>query len=213
MLFEPIGKKIDASANETILEIATRAGVGIRSECGGAQTCGKCRVIVKDRKGLTSLTEKEKQLLSQANISEGYRLACAAKISADLDHLTIALPPSSLVRERKFMEAGIESKVKLDPAFKKLVVAVSVPVIGDRRSDEVRLLDSLRERHGLEHVSIDYSVLKDLPNHLYSTDVVTAVVWDESQLISLEEGDTGHDILSVGYLWVLHRFLCKPHSS
>ncbi len=190
MLFEPIGKKIDASANETILEIATRAGVGIRSECGGAQTCGKCRVIVKDRKGLTSLTEKEKQLLSQTRISEGYRLACAAKISADLDHLTIALPPSSLVRERKFMEAGIESKVKLDPAFKKLVVAVSVPAIGDRRSDEVRLLDSLRERHGLEHVSIDYSVLKDLPNHLYSTDAVTAVVWDESQLISLEEGDT-----------------------
>jgi uncharacterized 2Fe-2S/4Fe-4S cluster protein (DUF4445 family) len=190
VLFEPIGKKIDASANETILEIATRAGVGIRSECGGVQTCGKCRVIVKDRRGLTSLTEKENLLLSQASISEGYRLACAAKISADLDHLTITLPPSSLVRERKFMETGIEGKVKLDPAFRKLVVAVSKPAIGDRRSDEARLLDSLRERYGLKRVSIDFSVLKDLPNNLYSTDVVTVVVWDESQLISLEVGDT-----------------------
>ena len=190
VLFEPIGKKIDASANETILEIATRAGVGIRSECGGVQTCGKCRVIVKDRRGLTSLTEKEKLLLSQASIFEGYRLACAAKISADLDHLTITLPPSSLVRERKFMEAGIEGKVKLDPAFRKLVVAVSKPAIGDRRSDEARLLDSLRDRYGLKRVSIDFSVLKDLPNNLYSTNVVTVVVWDESQLISLEVGDT-----------------------
>jgi uncharacterized 2Fe-2S/4Fe-4S cluster protein (DUF4445 family) len=190
VLFEPIGKKIDASANETILEIAIRAGIGIRSECGGVQTCGKCRVILKNRKGLTSLTEKERQILSQENISEGNRLACAAKIVAGLEHLTITLPPNSLVRERKFMEEGIEGKVKLDPAFRKLVVAVSKPAISDRRSDEVRLLDSLGERYGLRLLSVDYSVLKNLPNHLYSTDAVTAVVWDESQLISLEKGDT-----------------------
>ncbi len=190
VLFEPIGKKIDATSNETILEIAARAGVGIRSECGGAQTCGKCRVIVYDGKGLTSLTEKEKQLLSQENISEGQRLACAAKISSDVDHITITLPPGSLVRQRKFMVAGLEGKVKLDTAFKKLVVAVSVPTIGDRRSDEDRLLDSIRERYGLKRVSIDYHTLKDLPKHLYSIHDVTAVVWNESKLISLEDGDT-----------------------
>jgi uncharacterized 2Fe-2S/4Fe-4S cluster protein (DUF4445 family) len=190
VLFEPIGKKIDASANETILEIATRAGVGIRSECGGAQTCGKCRIIVKNGRGLTSLTDKERQILSQENISEGQRLACAVRLVGDLDRLTITLPPGSLVRERKFMEEGIEGKVKLDPAFRKFVITVSKPAISDRRSDEVRLLDSLDEKYGLRRLSVDYSVLKDLPNNLYPPDALTAVVWNDSELISLEKGDT-----------------------
>jgi len=93
VLFEPIGKKIDASANETILEIATRAGVGIRSECGGIQTCGKCRIVVKNGRGLTSLTEKERQILSKEDIEVGQRLACATRLVGDLDRLTIMLPP------------------------------------------------------------------------------------------------------------------------
>ena len=190
VLFEPIGKKTDASTNETILEIASRTGIGIRSECGGAQTCGKCRIIVKNSKGLTSLTDKERRILSQENISGGQRLACAAKIVADLDHLTITIPPSSLVRERKFMEEGIEGKVKLDPTFRKLVITASKPAISDRRSDEVRLIDSLSEKYGLRHLSVNYSVIKDLPNNLYSPDLLTAVIWGDSQLISLEKGDT-----------------------
>ncbi|MGD0803870.1 MAG: ASKHA domain-containing protein [Candidatus Bathyarchaeia archaeon] len=88
------------------------------------------------------------------------------------------------------MEEGIEGKVKLDPAFRKFVITVSKPAISDRRSDEVRLLDSLGEKYGLRHLSIDYSVLKDLPNNLYLPDALTAVVWNDSELISLEKGDT-----------------------
>jgi uncharacterized 2Fe-2S/4Fe-4S cluster protein (DUF4445 family) len=80
VVFEPEGRRVTVSPGTTILQAAIKAGVRIRSECGGEGLCGKCRVIVEDQQGLNKLTENEAALLKSEEIRARYRLACCSKI-------------------------------------------------------------------------------------------------------------------------------------
>ena len=44
--FEPIGRRVKCSSEETILDCAHRFGVGINSVCGAQGTCHSCKVQV-----------------------------------------------------------------------------------------------------------------------------------------------------------------------
>ncbi len=106
--FEPAGKKVEDEP-DTILEIARRNGVLIRSDCGGKGVCGKCKVVVVDFRGsLSEVTEQERKHLTEDELSRGYRLACQAKIVDG--RATIFIPPESKLERRKV--AGITSRRK-----------------------------------------------------------------------------------------------------
>ena len=55
--------------------------LGVPFPCGGNGMCGKCRVSITGV--VNPLTEQEKQLLSDTDISKGIRLACFARIQGD----------------------------------------------------------------------------------------------------------------------------------
>ena len=42
--FEPIGRRVKVSPGTTILEAARLAGIELVAVCGGAATCGRCKV-------------------------------------------------------------------------------------------------------------------------------------------------------------------------
>ena len=42
--FSPIGNTAEAKANETVLDVARRAGAPIGNACGGIGVCNRCRV-------------------------------------------------------------------------------------------------------------------------------------------------------------------------
>ncbi|MDP6127588.1 MAG: 2Fe-2S iron-sulfur cluster-binding protein, partial [Dehalococcoidales bacterium] len=44
--FQPIGRKGECRADETILACARRLGVDISSVCGGRGTCNSCRIRI-----------------------------------------------------------------------------------------------------------------------------------------------------------------------
>ena len=76
--------KVEARAGETILEVALRGGVPLSAPCGGG-SCGKCRVRIV-RGGMDA---SRSFYLSEADFAEGWRSACAARVSGDV---TLALP-------------------------------------------------------------------------------------------------------------------------
>jgi Uncharacterized metal-binding protein len=45
--FSPHNIEVKVPKGSTILEATLRAGIGVRSVCGGKGLCGKCKVIVK----------------------------------------------------------------------------------------------------------------------------------------------------------------------
>jgi uncharacterized 2Fe-2S/4Fe-4S cluster protein (DUF4445 family) len=189
IIFQPEGKRVKVSRGDTILDAANVGGVDLTSICGGKGVCGKCRVIVEqgaDNAG--PITNVERKLLRETEISSGYRLACQTIV---LGPLIIKVPEESRTGKQRLLVEGIKTLAPLEPYIKKFFVKLSRPNLLDIKSDADRLLDALKDTYGLEGLRLRYDILKRLPFTLRDGNwEVTATVWDNSVVIDVEMGDT-----------------------
>ena len=65
--FEPSGREVELAAGESLLRAAIVAGVHVNASCGGAGSCGKCRVAVESGAVATEPTGK----LSAGQVAAG----------------------------------------------------------------------------------------------------------------------------------------------
>ncbi|MBS7636582.1 DUF4445 domain-containing protein [Candidatus Bathyarchaeota archaeon] len=195
VLFEPEGRKIEVESEISIFEVARMAGVGIRFECGGKGICGKCKVIVLDKKSVSKLTENEKRHLFPEEIESGYRLACQALLKNDT---TIMIPEESRILRAKIQVFGLERPVPLKVLVGKFHIKLAKPTLHDVRPDFERILNALRVQTGICELNIDYEVLKFLPEILRRANWdVTITLWNQQKIIAIEEGDTSDRIFGV----------------
>jgi uncharacterized 2Fe-2S/4Fe-4S cluster protein (DUF4445 family) len=187
VVFQPYGKRTPVPSGTTIMEAAKKLGIDISSLCGGRGTCGKCKVKVQNgTAGLNPFTEQELDHLSKDEIETDFRLACQAKLTLPS---TILVPEMSRVGKQRLQTEGIEVPVELNPLVKKYFLKLSKPTLHDARSDEDRLLDSLKDEHSRLGF-LDFDIAKDLPIVLRESDwAVTAVMWGD-KIIAVERGDT-----------------------
>ncbi|NIQ06918.1 MAG: 2Fe-2S iron-sulfur cluster binding domain-containing protein, partial [Candidatus Korarchaeota archaeon] len=154
--FEPEGRRVRVPPQTSIFQAASEAGIGIRTECGGEGTCGKCRVIVKNKSAVNEVTDAETAHLSPREIDSGYRLACRTILK---QNVTVMVPEESRIGARKIQITGLERPVPLNPSVKKFHVVLPKPTLSDVRPDFKRLLDHLENAHGLKKLEIDYELL------------------------------------------------------
>lgn len=86
--------------------------------CGGHGKCGKCRVIC--RGGLSDITDAEKELLSEKDLSAGVRLACRTVIKGDCE-----------IKSERYGSAEIKKDgnmpdISLCPVFEKYGISVDI---------------------------------------------------------------------------------------
>jgi uncharacterized 2Fe-2S/4Fe-4S cluster protein (DUF4445 family) len=188
LIFQPSNLQLKIPSNLTILQVAQKSGINISSECGGKGTCGKCKVrIEKGRKGLSSLTKKEIHYLSDDEIDQQFRLACQTRLSTNS---TIFIPEQSRIIKTKLQTKGIELNIIPSPVLKKYFLKLPNPSLNDNRSDEDRLLDSLKNQMNISDLIINYEVFKDLPIILRKENwKVTVTVW-KNEIRAIELGDT-----------------------
>ena len=159
--FEPIGRRVEAKEGETILQAAQHGGIGLAAVCGGAGTCRRCQVQVMT--GQVSLpTESERDLLKQEQISEGFRLACQARVRGDLK---INVPPESLTTTQRTQVEGRELDVPPDPIVRAYRIQLEPASREDLRSDATRLCDRLQVE-GLGCLRVDLEAAQRLPTLL-----------------------------------------------
>ncbi|MFW9915370.1 MAG: ASKHA domain-containing protein [Candidatus Thorarchaeota archaeon] len=195
VIFEPEGRKVRTALGASIFDAASNAGVNIRSECGGKGTCGKCRIVIRDKKAVSKLTEAEMNHLSTSEIDLGYRLACCTVLKRSI---TIMVPPESRVDERKIQVTGFERPVPLTPFVAKSYLALKKATLSDARPDYNRILDSLKDEYGLEKLEIELGILKNLPNILRQANwAITVTLWNSQKIIAVENGDTSNKILGL----------------
>ncbi len=190
--FEPDGKNVLVEKGATVLEAAIKAGLGIRSECGGLGTCGKCKILVRDYKAFTEITDVEKRFLTPEELKKGLRLACQARI---LKEGSVYVPTESKVGERKILEAGFGRNVPLEPAVKKVHLLVPKPSLNDVRADHERLVDTLLrvlsargERSG--RIQMDHELLANIPDILRKAEWDVTLVLREGEILGIERGNT-----------------------
>jgi 2Fe-2S ferredoxin len=82
--FTPLQKSAEAKTDETILDVARRAGVPIGNSCGAIGICARCRVrILSGAENLTPPTTIETQIAQRRNLEPDERLACQAVVLGD----------------------------------------------------------------------------------------------------------------------------------
>lgn len=77
--FKPMNKTVQVSKGTSIMGAASRAGVTIRSRCGGKAGCLMCKVNILNPESVFPATEKERRKLGD----HPQRLACQTKVRAD----------------------------------------------------------------------------------------------------------------------------------
>jgi len=160
--FEPIGKRVQVEPGATLLEAARLAGVPLTSDCGGAGTCGQCRVVAREAgPALSPPNATEQARLAADELAAGCRLACQARVLGDVK---VDLPPSSLrVGQRLQLEGGIRTAPAGEAVLRAIALTVPPATLADPRGDLDRVLDTLAAEHGLAGLRAAPAAVRTLP--------------------------------------------------
>ncbi len=208
--FNPDNVDIVVEQGENLLQAAIAAGVRIYASCGGAGTCGTCKVLVEKGEVETTRTDK----LSAEEYRQGVRQACQSRVSTDL---TVYVPVESrlekavLTREQARVSEVLATGWRFKPPLSKFYVELPQPTLEDNASDLSRLLRGLRQKYHLSSLSVDFEVVKKLAKTLREgqwkvtvTTLVTAVkprAGDRRRprMINVEPGDTRQKHYSLAF--------------
>jgi uncharacterized 2Fe-2S/4Fe-4S cluster protein (DUF4445 family) len=174
--FWPDGQVANVVAGTPLLTAAAMAGVLIDAPCGDRGVCGKCKV--RAARGLSALTEVERQRLLPEEREGGWRLACQARVVANAE---VHVPRGAL----KIVQVGRDRPVPLNPNVRKVALTLSPPTVEDQRSHLSRLRDALAR----PEAGIGLGVIRRLAELLRGGMALTAVMAGDT-VIAVEEGDT-----------------------
>jgi len=178
---EPVGRRATVPVGTTLLGAAQSAGVEIAAVCGGAGTCGKCRVQCIAGE-LSAATAAEVRFFNEAELAAGYRLACQA---VPLSDVKIDIPPESLSTPQRLQVEGQEAEITPASIVATVDVDLVPPTLQDLRSDTVRLTDALADQ-GVKRPFFGQPVLRSLSSQLRAQD------WSLRLALRRQEPTQGH---------------------
>ncbi len=223
VIFQPSGRSGYISQGETIKQASRELGMDIEGVCGGAGTCGTCKVRIEDgffekygvesrRSNLSPLTEAEKKFINRRKASRGYRLACQAQVLGDV---VVFVPEESRMGKQVVRKAAREMVIEVKPAVRKYRVELVKAALDDTLGDWERLNAELSSRFGLANLSIDYQALVSLQEAVRRSNwQVTVSVWMDREVIRVEPGrvEKGYGLaVDVGTTTVAG-YLCDLHT-
>jgi uncharacterized 2Fe-2S/4Fe-4S cluster protein (DUF4445 family) len=97
--FLPANATIKVRPGTTVLAAAAKAGVFIRSRCGGTAGCLMCKVECGAGSRVSSAREKERRKLGPL-LAQGVRLACQTSVEGDCTVIVPEDPLKSAVRRQ-----------------------------------------------------------------------------------------------------------------
>ena len=186
--FEPHGRAAYVLPGTKVLEAAARAGLTIDTPCGGAATCGKCRVEIT--RGACEPTDAERGVFDQAELTAGWRLACQTCICRES---VIRVPQTSLFADQHqiLAERQTEAAGEVLPAVRKVYVELPAPTLADGDADLLRL-----ERQ-IGPAKADVGLLRELPRKLRGGGFRGTAVLTDHRLVDFEPGDTAGECLGI----------------
>ena len=153
--FEPSGIRLVCEEPITIFDAARRAGVSLRSECGGQGTCGKCIVRVRSDKA-SPITEAEKKLLSPDQLAQNWRLACRTVASGDI---SVYIPATSTVEGPVLQLESLAVTFQPQTSIRTVSLTIPPASLTDQRADLQRVAGALQQQHGVANVRADLPAL------------------------------------------------------
>ena len=87
--FTPLGLSAQARDDETVLDVARRAGAPLGNSCGGVGVCTRCKVrVLAGAENLSPPTSIETRFGSARGFAEDERMACQAVVGGNCEVTT-----------------------------------------------------------------------------------------------------------------------------
>ncbi len=157
--FLPDSRRTEVKAGERLLLGAWKAGVGIKSVCGGRGKCGSCLVNVESaaQGALSVATAEETALLPRADDGRIYRLACMTEVRGDV---CVSVPPESQALKSPPRKPYTVTRVALAPAVSRLGLEVEGAYAEPLRPLATRIAAAL-DRAGQVKTALPLAVLAE----------------------------------------------------
>jgi len=170
------------TAGDSVLKMGAKAGIDIDGNCAGNGTCGKCKVrIVSGNDEI--LSAEEKLRLTEAEIKDGYRLACKFHPANDV---VIGLPMTEGTIRRKTKLAVMPEHFTVKNQFRKKYVCIEASTIENQISD----LDKIKKLCNMDgKIIIRPELIRHIPDILAENRDVT-VTFYENEIVDIEPNDT-----------------------
>jgi len=183
--FEPVGRRGEGTAEQSLLDCARQLNVDLVSICGGGGICGRCKVRVISG-DVSEQNEDEKSQLTEKELAQEYRLACRASPKSDV---TIYVPPESLTAPQRTQVEGLDLEVEPEPLIRCLDARLSPPSLGTPESDDQNLWAALTAQHGVPAGSIDWKVQQTLSPQLRKANWHVRVGMRGNEIVALGTPD------------------------
>ncbi|MGB6231046.1 MAG: ASKHA domain-containing protein [Litorimonas sp.] len=189
LVFTPSGKRVAASPGESVYDAALRAGVDIRSICGGQGICKRCQCSLQTGEhskfglsvtddALFKLRPAEKKALHDGDMAPQYRLACRAKVMGDA---VIDIPPHARHTQSAIRKAAFDLPGPIDPPIALKMVKLPEPTLHDHLSDTESLIGQLGGGVRV-HPRVSLKIQPLLAAH---DRTLIAVIRDESEVVDI----------------------------
>ncbi len=172
--FQPENKTVLAESGESLLDVASVAGIYINSLCGGQGVCGKCRLKVV--KGVVDFNSKGVGFLDRKEVDAGYVLACQATLRDE--DVEVWIPPESRQEEEQILmvdhivQYTAPERMEKEPSSlpipyynplcSKIFLQLPEPSLQDNLSDLERIYRELHRKFPDVKWEADFSCLKNL---------------------------------------------------
>ena len=165
--FLPENVIAESQVGALLLDVALDAGIFLPASCGGAGSCGRCKVKVVE--GAVEAETLEK--IRPEERAQGYVLACQARISGDV---AVEIPqvkvgrkviPRDEAERMRLTAKPMESPIvpDFDPIGIQVLMKQQPPAPHDNVSDLDRTIRTLKVNHDLTPVTTTLDVVRDLP--------------------------------------------------
>jgi uncharacterized 2Fe-2S/4Fe-4S cluster protein (DUF4445 family) len=159
--FLPFRTSLAFPRGMNLLDAVKKAGLPLKSACGGKGTCGEC---------LVRIVRGEARVRASAALPKGvrelgYALACQSEVEADLAVELPRFEEQSIRTETgsRYFEDNrdrLSGVYEVNPAVRKVQVTVPAATLSDNSSDLRRLQRKIQKESGLRLVRAELRVLK-----------------------------------------------------
>ena len=179
------------SVGRTLLEAILSARLQVSNVCAGRGVCGKCRVeVVSGSDHISPVVDLERMSLSEADIAQGFRISCCARIMS-AGTITLNVPPESLTAAQQLLVAGIQPPVTLSPMVRKQFIKLPRASLTDFMADYERLARVLQAERPVTKSMVGYPALKELPEAIRKGEwQVTVTLSEDDEIIWIDPGRT-----------------------
>jgi uncharacterized 2Fe-2S/4Fe-4S cluster protein (DUF4445 family) len=189
--FHPDSRSVEVRDGERLLAAAWKAGVGIKSVCGGHGKCGSCLVEVDAQStgadALTPIGAAERELLPDDAPARGYRLACVCDVRGDV---VLSVPPESQAVRNAPRKPYTVTDVDPRPIVSRMTVDVAGAYEAPQRPLAERLRGAIAGALRRKSIALPLGVVAE---HSARADFdaareVTATVYAEREVLALAPG-------------------------